>query len=388
MRTKRCSGYIVVILTVIGFVLFAHQNSIVSANTANSCPQILSRAVQMLQAKCEGVGRNFACYGHLQVKAEPNGDAALHFDTEGDRTAIQNIRSLVTFPLDEQTGAWGLSLLKLQANVPDSVPGQNITFLVVGESSIENTSGNMTAFYFTTGLGSEACKQAPRDALVVRSPRYHEVTFTANGVEITIGSTIVLRAERNRAMTIGLIEGHARVSAQGSTQTLKPGEMVTVALGGVNGLSAVGVPSAPTRAAAEQSLALALRSVSRLSDPDAPTNIAIDGCATAVNGNTVEVDGYRLDATQNRALKDAKVGDCLHINGRLTVDRQNRVTWVLGSVSAAANSLPGSSGGVTSNSKPSKPVVKATITPLAVPTVEAPSLPPLPVKVPTLPHLP
>src|SRR5205823_6231693 len=144
---------------------------------------------------------------------------------------------------DVQAGTWGLSLLKLQANLPDSLPGQNITFLVYGDTSIENTSGNMRAFYFTTGLSNLNCKEAPPDGILVRSPQHTEVTFTANGVDITIASTILLTAERNKAMSVSLIEGRARISTSTGVQTLSPGETTTIPLGGANGLTPVGAPS-------------------------------------------------------------------------------------------------------------------------------------------------
>jgi hypothetical protein len=188
-------------------------------------------------------------------------------------------------------------------------------------------------------------------------------------------------------MMVELIEGHARITARGTTQILRPGEMLTVPLGGANGLTAVGTPSTPIRSATETSLALALGSVAQLSDPDAPASITIDGCVTAVNGNSVEIVGYRLDSSQNSALKGAKVGDCFEITGRLALDRQNRVTWTLGTVTAvAADTVPDS--GATDNTKPIKPRARVTITPLALPTVSLPALPTLPPNIPTLPPLP
>jgi len=180
------------------------------------CQVILTRAMQSLESTCTGTTRNTACYGNNSVKAEPNGSALLKFDTMGDKASIRDIRALVTSPLDTQAGTWGLSLLKLQANLPDSLPGQNVTFVVFGDTSLENASGDMKAFYFSSGLGTPSCKQAPRDAIVVKSPNHTEVSFNANGVQITIASTIVLRAQRGQSMSVKLVEGHARVTAMAS----------------------------------------------------------------------------------------------------------------------------------------------------------------------------
>jgi hypothetical protein len=222
--------------------------------TDATCEEILTRAMQSLQSTCNDVTRNSACYGNNQVKVEPKVGAALKFDVVGDRAPIRNIRTLITSPLDVERGLWGLSLLKLQANLPDTLPGQNLTFLVFGNTSIENTSGDMQSFYFSTGLGNLTCKAAPRDGIIVRSPQHTEVTFTANGVKITIASTIVLRAERHKSMSVQLVEGSARLTTSAGSQTLKPGQVATVPLGGTNGLTATDAPSIPAAAASDAAL--------------------------------------------------------------------------------------------------------------------------------------
>lgn len=263
------------VLPVVGRTAQAHSapDTGRSASAVGSaCVEILARAMDAVQSSCNDLGRNKACYGNNRVKVEPSGDTALKFDAVGDRAAIQGIRTLVTSPLDVQAGTWGLSLLKLQANLPDSLPGQNITFLVYGDTSIENTSGNMQAFYFTTGLSNLECKEAPTDGILVRSPQHTEVTFTANGVDITIASTILLTAERNKGMSVGLIEGHARVSTSAGVQTLNPGQMTTIPLGGANGLTPIGAPSAPARLTVEPALNGLLTATDKVSDNNGSTN--------------------------------------------------------------------------------------------------------------------
>ena len=111
-------------------------------------------------------------------------------------------------PLNRQTGTWGLSLLKLQANLPDTNPGQNVTFLVFGDTSVDNVSGDMQTFYFSSTLGTPSCNELPADGIVVRSPNHVQVSFKANGVDITIASTIVMQAVRKGPMSVTLIEGH------------------------------------------------------------------------------------------------------------------------------------------------------------------------------------
>jgi hypothetical protein len=284
---------------------------------AGMCQDILTRAMNTVQSTCDGLGRNKACYGNNKVTVEPNDGASLKFDAIGDRASIQDIRRLVTSPLDTTAGTWGLSLLKLQANLPDSLPGQNITFLVFGNTAVENTSGDMSAFYFTTGLGSLDCKEAPRDGILVRSPQHTEVTFTANGLQISIASTVMLRAVRNQSMSVELIEGHARLTTPAGSQTLQPGEVSSVTLGGPNGLTATSAPSAPEKASPDPSLDPVVTTAGLIGDPDAAVNVSLDGCITATDGNTVTVNDYTINVGSDRVLKDAKVGDCIHVEGQI-----------------------------------------------------------------------
>jgi hypothetical protein len=64
----------------------------------------------------------------------------------------------------------------------------------------------------------------------------------------------------------------------------------------------------------------------QVADPHAPVNIAIDGCITDVRGNSVTVNGYQIDVGSDKTLKDAKVGDCVHIDGTLKTDTNKKVS--------------------------------------------------------------
>jgi hypothetical protein len=238
-----------------------------NAESLSSCQEILTRAFDILQNSCKQLGRNKACYGNDKVKAEPRGDSNLTFEQVGDTAAIQTIQTIETSPLNLTTGAWGLSLLKLQANLPDSLPGQNVTFLVYGNTHIDNTTGDMRGFYFSSGLGTPECKETPSSGIVVKSPNHTEVTFTANGVEITIASTIKLQAEANKAMSVALIEGHAKVSTAAGAQVLQPGQSVSIPMGGTSGLSAAGAPSKPVQTRSDQAIDALIEVASRMSDP-------------------------------------------------------------------------------------------------------------------------
>jgi hypothetical protein len=216
-----------------------------AAIATNTCQAVIDKALKTAEAACLKVGRNKACYGNNSVNIEPIASSLPKFSAVGDIVNIADIRTLTTVPLDETKGVWGISLLKLQANLPDSLPGQNVTFLVVGNTHIDNISGDMQTFYFSSGLGLPSCKEAPKDSIIVKSPQHIQVTFTANGTQITIASTILLRAEQGKQMSVTLIEGHATVKNSQGSQELKPGQQVTVPLGGIDGFTPTDGPSKP-----------------------------------------------------------------------------------------------------------------------------------------------
>lgn len=117
-----------------GLLLFS-----VSAVTAQSCPAIVQQALNSVDANCTGLDRNNACYGYDQVQASFIEAVADDFFTQpADRTDILNLETLSASPLDETAGTWGVSVMKLQANVPNSLPGQAATFVVMGEAEVEN----------------------------------------------------------------------------------------------------------------------------------------------------------------------------------------------------------------------------------------------------------
>ncbi len=334
MATKRLISTLCIIFLGIASGFFIEQPGVQAAapdtsarnapqGTA-SCQEILNRALETLHNTCDQIGRNKACYGNDNIRAELKN--AVQFSHMGDNVPIQAIKTLTTSPLDVANGTWGLSLLKLQVNLPDTMPGQNVTFLVYGNTSVENTSGDMQSFYFSSGLGSPSCKEAPQDAIVVRSPNHAEVTFNANGVQITIASTIVLRATRHQAMSVELVEGHARVSADGGSQVLKPGQMVSVPMGGSDGLQPAGAPSSPVAAPDEPPLATVLNSMPSVAAVDIPINLSLEGCITRVEGDHVVIMGHniKIDAN-NPLLSNAKAGDCLHIDGALQQESDGSV---------------------------------------------------------------
>jgi hypothetical protein len=105
----------------------------------DTCPDIVQDAIATVDTLCDGTGRNQACYGHLTVVAEPQpGITDLLFETPGSIDDVAKIRSLSLSSMDPEVPEWGVSLMRLQAGLPDTLPGQNVTFLLFGDVAIRN----------------------------------------------------------------------------------------------------------------------------------------------------------------------------------------------------------------------------------------------------------
>jgi hypothetical protein len=121
---------------VIGLVCLLLTGVPISAQD-DSCPNIVQQALDIAGEVCAGTARNQACYGNVRLDAEGSGDD-FRFEQIGDIARIANLRSLTTYPLDEKSGEWGIAVMKVQANLPDSLPGQNLTFILFGDATLEN----------------------------------------------------------------------------------------------------------------------------------------------------------------------------------------------------------------------------------------------------------
>lgn len=251
---------------------------------ANNCSALLEEALFAIEDNCDATGRNEACYGYNQVSAsfidEVGGD---FFTQPSDISDIAKLETIRTAGLNLESGIWGVALMNIQANIPNTLPGQNVTFMLMGDVEVENavdpetafqasdgieitvtaSSGAnirsgaglnfnvvggarpddilladgisedgdwfrvayndrvawvnrivfddtiegvedlpvlgdglqtpMQAFYLRTGIGQLECEEVPDNLLMVQGPENIEIDITANGADISIGSTLGLR---------------------------------------------------------------------------------------------------------------------------------------------------------------------------------------------------
>jgi hypothetical protein len=201
--------------------------SVVIVAQANDCPMIVETALNSLDTLCTDTGRNQACYGNVSIETQFQTDMTdIQFTDVGDIIDVSTIQSMQLSPMDDTK--WGLALLRLQANIPDTLPGQNVTFLLFGDVEITNASDDfadtdlapMQAFYLKTGIGDAGCEEAPESGMLVQTPDgISEVAFNINGVDVAMGSTILFQAEANQDMTVSAVEGSAMMELDGNIHT-------------------------------------------------------------------------------------------------------------------------------------------------------------------------
>ncbi len=221
---------------IIGFFTLCLTSILVFAQ--NDCPAIVQTALDAVDQICESAGRNQACYGNFQIEATAQVDASnFTFSQVGDVVDVNQIQSLRLNPMNEEAGTWGVALMRLQANIPDTLPGQNVTFLLFGDVEITaNTdatqAGNlnpMQAFYLRSGIGDAGCAEAPENGLLVQTPDgVNEVAFNINGVDVAMGSTVFFTAQPNEQMRIRTVEGSAVTKVAGRVQAILEGTQVDI----------------------------------------------------------------------------------------------------------------------------------------------------------------
>ncbi|MBI5667504.1 MAG: SH3 domain-containing protein [Chloroflexi bacterium] len=122
---------IIVLICLIGFSPVLAQG--------DTCPALIQSIFERVKTECAVIGRNQACYGNTTLQAEPQaGVADFAFSQPGDFVSVAGLQTLRAAPLNAATSEWGVALMKVQANIPDTLPGQGVTFVLFGNTEVEN----------------------------------------------------------------------------------------------------------------------------------------------------------------------------------------------------------------------------------------------------------
>lgn len=132
-------------LGAVGWVMLLTSVALVAQPVAQMCSDQVRLALQTAGDVCEGTARNQVCYGHVagSVTAR-DASTAVEWDSVGDRVGLADISGVALSPMDEQTGEWGVAVMQVQANLPDTLPGQNVTVLMFGDVALTDAATDQT----------------------------------------------------------------------------------------------------------------------------------------------------------------------------------------------------------------------------------------------------
>ncbi len=146
-----------------------------------NCSAIVKAAMDEIDNACLTTGRNQVCYGNIQLTATPRTGASLTFDKTGDIANVVDLEALKLSSMSLTDESWGVALMRLQANLAGTLPGQNVTFLLFGNVQIDNAVKTPIELSMTTLRGVNV-RLRPTTATnnVIASLKPGE-TVTANG---------------------------------------------------------------------------------------------------------------------------------------------------------------------------------------------------------------
>ncbi len=207
-------------------IVFLSGVSLIVAQS-DSCPTFVEAALDAAAESCGALGRNQICYGNNAITAEFS-ETAGRFEVPGDRADVVDLMRLTTAPLAPDAQTWGVAMMALQADLPDVVVGQLVTFILFGNAAVEPDASAagydapMQAFRLSTHFTGISCDDVPESGLLVQAPEATTVNFLINGVEVKVGSTAMLQMDGDD-LTVNTIEGFVEITSAGATEVVGEG---------------------------------------------------------------------------------------------------------------------------------------------------------------------
>jgi len=115
------------------------------AQNLDTCPALVNNALTQVGVNCAGMARNTACYGFRDItKGVVEGDVDPNFTwtpdqpEPGARIELTTTEAIQTGPFDLLNRTWGLSVLELQANLPNTLATPGVRMMALGGVEVEN----------------------------------------------------------------------------------------------------------------------------------------------------------------------------------------------------------------------------------------------------------
>lgn len=133
------------------------------------CPVYYQRAVTQAETACDDINRNQACYGNNAVNLIPfSNDTEINFAVPGDLADVEVIRVLSLSALNTESGEWGISMMRLLANINPSNT-DDVTLLLFGDVEMEDASEHTITQPITTNSIANVRQYPNTTATVIAS---------------------------------------------------------------------------------------------------------------------------------------------------------------------------------------------------------------------------
>lgn len=119
-------------LLMLVFILGAHV-ALTQDDSAVVCQALVEQAFAALEQNCSTLERGTACVGFAGVTAE-----GASLANPADRSPLTDLHSIQTGAFDADAEEWGVAVMDVPANVPAAMSGPAVTFLLLGDVSVEN----------------------------------------------------------------------------------------------------------------------------------------------------------------------------------------------------------------------------------------------------------
>jgi hypothetical protein len=100
-----------------------------------ACQTTVREALRVVGSSCATLGTNEICYGNQQIEAILRAED-IAFNERGDIVPVTAIDNLVTQAADPNNDEWGVALMNIAADLPDSVDG-SVRLVLFGGMTLE-----------------------------------------------------------------------------------------------------------------------------------------------------------------------------------------------------------------------------------------------------------
>ena len=130
------------------------------------CAQTVEKAIASIQLNCADLARGSLCYSYPHVDAAYAGAGGNAFNRPSDRASVAELASVRTSALDLEREHWGVALLNLSANLPQTHQGPGIIVMLAGDAALINEVDPAEV----PALGAPLSTAAVVDTMLFRHP--------------------------------------------------------------------------------------------------------------------------------------------------------------------------------------------------------------------------